>query len=169
MRPFIFLPAVLAWWSGSLAAASGIAAFQAPESIDRAVTAFVEAEGLREPQPRPVDRRLRLKPCSLALLADWHGSSRDTVTVQCPDAGGWRIFVSIRTHSARAASASAPAVERGDTVTVRITGRGFAVTASGNALSAARTGEWVQVRTHGGKAQLRGQVQGAGIVAVALP
>jgi flagella basal body P-ring formation protein FlgA len=125
---------------------------------------------------QPVDRRLRLVPCSLPLALSWRGERRDTVLVQCPDAGGWRLFVPVRGASSPVSGAPAAgvaAVARGEEVTVAITGDGFTVSQSGEALEAGIVGDWIRVSpVKDGKSAsepIRAQVVRPGLVAVLLP
>ena len=89
---------------------------------------------------------------------------RDTVVVECPDAGGWRLFVPV----AALASASSPAISRGDAVTVAVSGRGFAVAQPGEALESGGIGGWIRVKTTTGQ-PMRAQVVRPGMVSVPLP
>lgn len=139
--------------------------------IDRAVALFT---GAPAGQPggalQPVDRRLRLAACRSDLALSWRGARRDSVVVQCPDAGGWRLFVPV--EGAGAAQA-APAIARGDAVTIAISGQGFSVSQPGEALEAGAVGAWIKVRTaQAGRGQgdaMRAQVIRPGLVGVPLP
>lgn len=144
--------------------------FQDPQAIDQAVSAFVGGTpGTKAAGIRPVDRRLRLKPCHSPFTLSWHNGARHTVQVRCPDPDGWRLFVPVAGIPARAASDSAPVIGKGDPVTIRINGRGFTVTTTGEALEAGPAEGWVRIRAFGAKTQLRGQVVAPGVVAVPLP
>ena len=128
-----------------------------PAAIDAAVAAFTgAAPGAPGGALAPADRRLRLAPCTAPLAAGWHGTARSMVRVECPDPGGWRVFVALRGGPApaglgarRAGAGTAPAapsVERGDPVTVMIRGRGFTIQQAGEAMEPGREGEWIGIR-----------------------
>ena len=127
----------------------------------------------------PVDRRLRLQACAAPLAVSWNGLRRDSVLVQCPAAGGWRIFVQLTTGTMAGAMAAAPAVSKGDAVTIAVTGDGFTVSQPGEALEGGPIGGWIRVRPvkSGGAAAsfagngetLRAQVVRPGTVAIPLP
>ena len=133
--------------------------------IDRLV---VEFSGQPAGSSQPVDRRLRLAACPERLALAWHGSRRDTVRVACPQPGGWQLFVSLRDNRT-AELAAAKVVGKGDPVTIRMAGRGFAVTMSGQALEDGHAAQWIRVRPAGARAPLLGRVEGAGLVSIALP
>ena len=121
----------------------------------------------------PLDRRLRLAACAGPHDLTWRTARRDTVVVQCPDAGGWRIFVTVRAQPlATALQAPAPAVARGEAVTVAVEGEGFSISRSGEALEAGSIGAWIRVRTSDNAGQrtepLRAQVVRPGLVRVPL-
>lgn len=142
------------------------------DTIDRTAAQFAGAVVGQDGGPiAGVDRRLRLSPCGTTLAASWFNPRQETVVVQCPDAG-WRVFVPVR----RADPAlSAPAVGRGDSVTIAVSGDGFAVSQPGEALEGGPVGAWIRVRRAGntgpGAANqtLRGRVVRPGLVALDLP
>lgn len=156
-----------------LAGTAAVTGFADLEAIDRQVAAFT---GVSVGQPggatRPVDRRLRLNPCSGPLSLTWYGQRRESVLVQCPDAGGWRLFVPVA--GATAGVAAATAINRGDAVTIAINGEGFSVSQPGEALESGAVGAWIRVRTVGGGGArgnadaMRAQVMRPGLVAVPL-
>ncbi|MEP7222790.1 MAG: flagella basal body P-ring formation protein FlgA [Novosphingobium sp.] len=136
---------------------------QLPE-IDRAVADFTGV-GIGQPggAAQPVDRRLRLAPCAERPLLSWYGGRRDTVQVQCPDAGGWRLFVPLL--AGNAAASEAPAVLRGDAVTIAVEGEGFSVSQAGEAMEPGAVGSWIKVRSAaGGAAPMRARVVRPGLV-----
>ena len=146
------------------------APFADPAAIDMAIAGFTGAEaGAPGGATVPTDRRLRLAPCPVPLALDWYGSTRQTVLVRCPLPGGWRLFVPIRAGGETARAA--PAVLRGDAVTIVVSGEGFAVSRSGESLEAAPAGGWVRVRPADARAgeTLRAQVLRPGVVGIALP
>ena len=166
-RPLLLL-AVL---SGAPALAAG---FTDLPSIDREVAAFTGApQGAPGGAALPIDRRLRLAQCSGLLALSWYGSRRETVLVECPVAGGWKVYVPLRL--AASASAAGPIVARGEAVTVLVSGAGFAVSQPGEAMEPGAPGAWIRVRMTGGKGEpqraqvLRAQVLRAGVVGIPLP
>lgn len=126
--------------------------------VDRAVNEFAGGAAT------PLDRRLRLAPCISPLALSWRTPRRETVVVECPDAGGWRLFVPV----AAGASAAPLAINRGDAVTVSVSGPGFSVSQPGEALESGAVGGWIRVKTAGGQ-PMRAQVVRPGMVAVPLP
>jgi flagellar basal body P-ring formation protein FlgA len=143
------------------AAAAAAAPFADLDAIERAVAAFAGAV-----PSVPVDRRLRLTPCSTALELGWYGVRKGSVVVQCP--GGWRLFVAV---PAQAEALTAPAIARGDAVTIAVGGKGFTVTQPGEALDGGAPGAWIRVRRAGASpsAILRARVVRPGLVALDLP
>jgi flagella basal body P-ring formation protein FlgA len=128
-------------------------------AIDRAVADFSGGAAT------PVDRRLRLDPCTSALALSWRTARRETVVVECPGTPGWRLFVPV---VAAQAAASAPVINRGDAVSVAISGTGFSVSQPGEALESGAVGSWIRVKT-AAKQPMRGQVVRPGMVSVPLP
>lgn len=128
------------------------------DAMDRAVADFAGAPAM------PLDRRLRLAPCVSPLAFSWRTPRRDTVVVECPDAGGWRLFVPV----SQAADVAVPVINRGDAVTVAVSGAGFSVSQSGEALESGASGGWVRVKTAGGQS-MRAQVVRPGMVSIPLP
>jgi flagella basal body P-ring formation protein FlgA len=156
-----------------LAAASGFADLDA---IDRQVAAFTGAAiGAPGGAAMPVDRRLRLQRCGLPLAVSWNGMRRDSLEVRCPEAGSWRIFVQLA--SAAPPAAMQAAVNRGDAVTIAVTGDGFSVSQPGEALEGGPIGGWIRVRPARGSSAtagtggetLRAQIVRPGMVAIPLP
>ena len=143
------------------------------DAIDRQVAAFT---GVAVGQPggaaRPVDRRLRLNPCTSSLSLTWYGQRRESVLVRCPDAGGWRLFVPV--GGAVAGVTAVPVINRGDAVTIAVNGEGFSVSQPGEALESGAVGAWIRVRTmssgaaRGNSDAMRAQVIRPGLVAVPL-
>jgi flagella basal body P-ring formation protein FlgA len=127
-------------------------------AVDRAVTDFAGATAL------PLDRRLRLAPCSSPLALSWRTPRRETVVVECPVAGGWRLFVPV----AAGADMAPVAINRGDAVTVAVSGQSFNVSQPGEALESGPVGGWVRVKTAGGQ-PMRAQIVRPGLVSVPLP
>ena len=139
-------------------------------AIDSAIAQFT---GLPQGAPggaaMPVDRRLRLNPCRVPLALGWYGTRRDTVEVSCPVTGGWRLYVPLAVTT-QAAAVSAPAVAKGDSVTINVSSEGFAVSQPGEALEGGPQGAWIKVRGLGaGAPVLRARVIRPGLVGIDLP
>jgi flagella basal body P-ring formation protein FlgA len=160
-------------------ALTATAGFADLAAIDSQVAAFIGAPvGAPGGAVMPVDRRLRLQACAAPLTVSWNGLRRDSVQVQCPVAGGWRIFVQLTTATMGGAMA-APAVNRGDAVTIAVTGDSFTVSQPGEALEGGAVGAWIRVRpvrsrgpayaTAGNGDTLRAQIVRPGMVAIPLP
>lgn len=149
-----------------LTAAAGFADL---EAIDREVAAFTGASiGQQGGAATPVDRRLRLNPCAAPLALSWHSPRRDSVLVQCPVAGGWRLYVPVRGATAESAT---PAINRGDAVTIAVAGDGFTVSQPGEALEGGAVGAWIRVRgvaavKPGANDAMRAQIVRPGLVSV---
>ena len=155
----------------SIAAA---AAFADLGALDRRVPEFAGVPAGAEGGAMLIlDRRLRLKPCNSPEALAWRDGRHDSIVVECPDFGGWRLFVPVRAASAGAIAAS-PSVSRGDAVTIAVNGDGFSVSQPGEALESGAVGVWIRVRTQGGSAArgssdaMRAQVLRPGLVAVPL-
>lgn len=139
--------------------------FTDPAQIDKAVAQFTGAPiGAIGGARTPTDRRLRLAYCSGPLLLEWHGQTRATVKVQCPDAGGWRIFVA--TRPAPQAAQPQQVIKRGDAVTVMVKGRGFSVQHSGEATESGAVGDWIEVRTARRADPIHGKIIRPGLVVI---
>ena len=139
------------------------------DAVDRAVAQFTGAP-LGQPggAAMPVDRRLRLAPCRVPLALAWQGMRRESVAVQCPMPGGWKLYVPLA--GAGSAALQSDAITRGDAVTVTVMGQGFAVSQSGEALESGPVGAWIKVRTGGsGAPVLRARVLRPGAVGIDLP
>ncbi len=158
------------------AAAMPAAALAAPTAdlaaIDREVAGFTGvAQGRSGGAILPVDRRLRLAACASPLMLGWHTQRHESVLVQCPDPGSWRLFVPVLTSPMAAADAAV--VARGEAVTVSVTGEGFAVSQPGVAMEGGGVGSWIRVRlVQGGTPKgdaMRAQVIRPGLVGVPLP
>ncbi len=150
------------------------AAFADLDAIDRQVAAFTGAPiGAVGGATQGLDRRLRLRPCLSPLALAWRSGTHDTIVAECPDAGGWRLFVPVR---AAVSGPSGPAtVNRGDAVTVAIAGDGFSISQPGEALDAGGVGAWIRVRAAGrgtgrsGAEPMRAQIVRPGLVTLPMP
>lgn len=145
--------------------------FADPVQIDRDVALFTGAQiGLPGGALAPVDRRLRLNACAAPLALSWQSTRQDNVLVQCPDAGGWRLYVPVRS----AGDTAQIAVRRGDAVTISVQGEGFAVTQPGEALEQGGEGDWIRVRpagrspSAGGGDTMRARIIRPGLVSLPL-
>ncbi|KHL25591.1 hypothetical protein PK98_02715 [Croceibacterium mercuriale] len=148
-----------------------------PGAIDGAVANFT-GHGIGEPggARQPVDRRLRLAACPQPLTLEMHGGGQASVLVRCPVAG-WRLFVPLTSTPQAAASAFASAsasaqkvVARGETVTVALRGRGFALQRQAEAMEAGAVGDWIRVRPAGRDAEpMRARVIRPGLVGMEMP
>lgn len=155
-------------WPGTAVAqpASGPSAgFTDPRAIDRAVANLTgvnigEVGGARQ----PADPRLRLKACFQPLSATWHGQSKSTVMVACPDPSGWRIFISTLPKPATARAENV--VKRGDPITVLVRGRGFTVQQSGEATENGAVGDWIGVRTVRRGDPVRARIERPGLAVI---
>lgn len=144
-------------------------------AIDREVVSFTgvpmgEAGGATV----PVDRRLRLRPCNSPLALNWRTATRDSVVVQCPDTGGWRLFVPVKRGGPHAqAEAAGPAINRGDAISIAVSGDGFTVSQPGEAMESGPIGGWIRVRpartTRAAGEPMRAQVVRPGLVMLPLP
>lgn len=140
-----------------------------PAALDRLVERFTgsalgQPGGARE----PVDRRLRLRACASAPAASWHGAPGRTVQVACPEPGGWRVFVNLVAGPSSTAAASAPVVRRGESLTVAVTGRGFAIRRPAEALEAGAVGDWIGVRVAAGGNPVRARIVQPGLAEIPL-
>ncbi|WP_347303452.1 flagella basal body P-ring formation protein FlgA [Croceibacterium sp. TMG7-5b_MA50] len=142
-----------------------------PAAIDQAIAQFTgHAVGQVGGARQPVDARLRLAACVQPLAVEWYGPAQNTVLVRCPVAG-WRLFVPLSAPAQAATPArTEPAVLRGETVTVALRGRGFALQRQAEVLEPGAVGEWIRVRSGGRDAQpLRARVIRPGLVGMEMP
>lgn len=143
--------------------------FTDPVAIDRAVVAFTGADIGAPGGPRlPADRRLRLAACATPLAVAWYGSARGAVQVECPGPRSWRIFVAVADGASGGASSarSAPAIKRGDALTIMVRGRGFSVQQAGEAMEAGAVGDWIFVRTARKAEPLRARIERPGLAVI---
>ncbi|MEE4451863.1 flagella basal body P-ring formation protein FlgA [Novosphingobium resinovorum] len=154
-------------------AATVSAQFADLDAIDRQVVAFTGAQvGQAGGAITPVDRRLRLRPCRTGMALSWRTPAQDSVVVQCGDAGGWRIFVPVRSAGG-AAQAGPIAIARGDAVSIAVSGEGFTVSQPGEAMESGPVGGWIKVRPVSGTVArgdvMRARIERPGLVSVPLP
>lgn len=146
-----------------LAAAAAAATFTDTAALDAAAAAFAGAPLGAEGGPlSPIDARLRLSPCASDPTLSWRSARRDAIVIQCPDAGGWRLYVAVRLAAAPASSPGAAApglaaptaraeavIRRGDPVSIIAEQAGFSVSTDGVAVADAAPGARVQIRVEG--------------------
>lgn len=141
------IAAALALAASASAPGAGLADLDA---LDREVATFTgAATGAPGGAVRPLDRRMRLRACQSGVSLTWHTPRRDTVLLRCGDPGGWSLFVPVMASGGAGQSAAQPtayAVNRGDAVSLSITGRGFAVSRPAEALEAGAVDAWIRVR-----------------------
>ncbi|WP_245647779.1 flagella basal body P-ring formation protein FlgA [Novosphingobium lentum] len=154
--------ACLALAQPSRAAAPGFADLAA---VDSAVSAFTGTPiGQSGGAMLPVDRRLKLSPCDDELTLSWRTAGHQTVVVNCPDPGGWHLFVPVKAAASETGPAAAPAVVRGDALTIAASGDGFSVSQPGEALEGGPVGSWIRVRAGEKGEVLRAQIVRPGLV-----
>lgn len=140
-----------------------------PAMIDRAVAAFTGAAIGAPGGARGVsDPRLQLPACAGPLAVNWHTAARSAVQIECPGPSSWRIFVAITpaTGNAAAARVAAPAVKRGDAITIQVRGRGFSVQQPGEAMEAGAVGDWIEVRTNRKGEPLHARIERPGLAVI---
>jgi flagella basal body P-ring formation protein FlgA len=140
-----------------------------PAAIDRAVAQFTGA-AIGAPGGARVasDPRLQLAACGGPLAVSWHTPARTAVAVECPGPTAWRIFVAIAPAQGPGAAraAAAPAVKRGDALTIMVRGRGFSVQQPGEAMEAGAVGEWIFVRTARKAEPIRARIERPGLAVI---
>ncbi|WP_129794327.1 flagella basal body P-ring formation protein FlgA [Sphingosinicella sp. CPCC 101087] len=147
MTPIFRHFAILAAVSAAPAAAQG---FEDLDQLETQVTASLGA-GIGElgGPARPIDRRLKLRPCPQPPTVE--EPAMGAVAVRC-EAIGWRIRVPLTAGSAVARAASAPArsaepvVRRGDQVQLVALTRSFSVSTFGIAEQDGAPGDRIRVR-----------------------
>lgn len=138
-----------------------------PAAIDRAVTDFTGA-GIGQPggARMAADRRLQLAACAAPLAVSWHSAARSAVRVECAGPTSWRIFVAVDAQAAGTAQRAAPAIKRGDALTIMVRGRGFAVQQQGEAMENGAVGDWIFVRTARKAEPLRARIERPGLAVI---
>jgi flagella basal body P-ring formation protein FlgA len=160
--------ALLPGSAGGAAMAQTLRASTDPAAIDRAVAAFTGAAiGTPGGARMASDPRLQLAPCGAPLAVSWHTPARTAVAVECPGPTAWRVFVAISPAAGTAtASRAAPAVKRGDAITIMVRGRGFSVQQPGEAMGSGMVGDWIEVRTARKAQSLRARIERPGLAVV---
>lgn len=151
-----------------IAAPANAQTFADPAAIDAEVAAFLGVSPADAGSAFiAVDRRLRLASCAAPLSVDWPGTRRDSVLVQCPLQGGWKLYVRTLGKAAGPVAAAAPVVKKGDRVTVTVKARGFTVSQEGQAVEAGAVGDWIRVKV-GKDKEMQGQISRPGAVVTTL-
>jgi len=142
-----------------LLAVAAAATFTDTAALDAAAAAFAGAPLGAEGGPlAPIDARLRLSPCQSDPTLSWRSARRDAIVIQCPDAGGWRLYVAVRMAAAPMATTpgiaaptarAEPVIRRGDPVSIVAEQAGFSVSTDGVAVADAAPGARVQIRVEG--------------------
>lgn len=165
-------------------------AFQSPDSIRAAAIGALGADGQAE---ATVDPQLRMPACAQPLAAAVVGPA--SVAVRCADNPGWQVYVPVRRQDGASAvpegsptspglrplagrrlqavppfavEAPAPAVQRGDPVTLVSRAGGMEVRVAGRVLGAAPIGGTVSVENTASRRIIRGRLVGPGLVEVNL-
>lgn len=134
-------------------------------AIDAAVANFTgQPIGVPGGAARVIDRRLRLAACASPLALSWRGDAHASVLVECPDPGGWHLYVAIA--AARPAQAEPMVINRGQQVTIAVTGEGFSVSQPAEALEPGVVGAWIRVRTAARADPVQARVVRPGLVEV---
>ena len=142
--------------------------FADPAAIDQQVAAFLGVSPADAGKAFiPVDRRLKLADCGAPLAIDWPGTRRDSVIVQCPQAGGWKLYVRTMGQAAAAQATAGPVIKRGDLVTVTVKARGFSVSQEGQALDGGAVGDWIRIKVSKDK-EMQAQVLRPGAAVVTM-
>ena len=153
----------------TIAAPAFAQGFANPVAIDQEVAAFLGVSPADAGKAFiPVDRRLKLADCAAPLAIDWPGTRRDSVLVQCPLAGGWKLYVRTMGQAAAGGSvATGPVIKRGDVVTVTVKAHGFSVSQEGQALEGGAVGDWIRIRV-GKDREMQAQVLRPGAALVTM-
>lgn len=142
----------------------------APALIDNAVAQFTgAAPGTPGGARAATDPRLQLAPCGGPLAVSWHSPARSAVQVECPGPTSWRIFIAIapaQGGTATAGRAAAPAVRRGEAITLVVRGRGFSVQQGAEALESGAIGDWIGVRANRKADPLRARIERPGLAVI---
>lgn len=163
----ISLPALILLGAPAIAndASAGDSAITEPGAIDQAIEQFTgQSIGAVGGAISPVDKRLRLAHCASPLSLDWYGTGQRTVSVACPGAGGWNVYVNVR--SAPKAKAATTAIRRGEAVTIAYRGRGFTLQQRGEARGNGAVGDWIEVRIDRDSPTLRARIVRPGLVEI---
>ena len=125
-------------------------------------------------QPVALDPRLQPPECTVAIGVRWTSTLHDGVVVTCP-APGWRLFVPVGravpavlpAYAAPEPQASvAPAVRKGDRVTLAAQGPGFRVTVDAVAETDAIAGARIRLRNRVSGEVIQGLVGDGGEISL---
>lgn len=141
-----------------------------PARIDRAITDFTGKEMGQIGGARYLaDKRLKLADCARPLSVSWHGNGRANVRVACTDPSPWEVFVAIVPAPKPAANAlAAPAVKRGDAVTIVVEGQGFTIRRTAIAQQNGAPGDWITVKHDRRGKSVSAQIVRPGLVRLRL-
>lgn len=112
-----------------------------------------------------IDPRLRLSRCTAPLEFGWFGTQGRTLTLSCPDRGGWRIFVAVSGPD-RSSSQSQQVVKRGEMITLLIRGRGFSLQGRALAREPGAAGDWIRVELPDSSTSLRARIERPGLASL---
>lgn len=141
--------------------------FTSPVQIDHAVESFTgQPAGTIGGARSRADQRLKLAACSNPLSVTWHGNLQNTVRVACEGRSPWHIFMAVR--AAPKAAKAAKVIQRGDSVTIAVEGRGFSVRRPGEAQQAGAIGDWISVRTGRKAKPISAKIIRPGLVVIPL-
>jgi hypothetical protein len=140
-------------------------AWQDSQHINNAVRAFLsgEADALVA-----VDPRLRMPRCGSQLQAGWLTEKQNSVVVSCIAPVPWRVSLPVQRRRGSQPALSAypattpPEVRAGDRLIIRHETEAFQLDMEAVALSSARLGERIRIRTAQGGAALQAEVTGKG-------
>jgi flagellar basal body P-ring formation protein FlgA len=157
----------LALLSAAFAAPASGQGFEDLDQLEGQVVAMLGA-GIGEAggPARPLDRRLRLRPCPEPVTVD--EPAMGAVAVRC-QAVGWRIRVPLAgepTAVRAAAVRRQPIIRRGDQVEVVAIASSFTVSTRGIAEQDGAEGDRIRVRTERRESPLIGQVLADGRIAL---
>lgn len=141
--------------------------FEDLEALERRVAAALGA-GVGEPAgpARPIDRRLKLKPCAEGAAID--APDLGAVTVRCQSLG-WRIRLPLMRSAAvtlAAAAKAEPIIRKGDQVQLTAGNGGFSVSTVAVAEQDGSAGDRIRVRSEGKKGAVIGIVNDDGRVSL---
>lgn len=166
--------------STSARAGDGIQPLADVEQVAREYIARLNGMDPTGVEVGPMDRRLRLPVCEVALAAFLPQGSRTTgqttAGVRCPGGQSWSVFVPVTVRTAvapgaplRTATVPGPrVVRRGDAVTLVVEAPGIEVRAAGTALGEGAVGDTVRVRNTLNKKEVEGVVTSPATVQVRM-
>lgn len=142
---------------------AGSARYYEAAELDRAIAEYLgQPTGRTGGSENPLDPRLRLARCEAPLEFGWHGTPGRTLALSCPAQGGWRIFIAVNAPN-RSAQRAAPAVRRGEQITLLIRGRGFSLQSQGLARDTGAVGDWIRIELPHSPEPVRGLIERPGL------